>query len=100
MVFTVHRPCHPCGSGPQGLTSCLLWNYRIYSTGETIALRVLEDDGAGRGVPDPQAALALGRPVVEAAGRGDPFSVGADRHAVHASLQAFEAPQLAPRRGL
>src|SRR4051794_39885116 len=36
MVFTVHRPCHPCGSGPQGLTSCLLWNYRIYSTGETI----------------------------------------------------------------
>src|SRR3954469_12820457 len=49
MVFTVHRPCHPCGSGPQGLTSCLLWNYRIYSTGETIvsAVKALVTAGVG-----------------------------------------------------
>src|SRR4051794_33359304 len=46
MVFTVHRPCHPCGSGPQGLTSCLLWNYRIYSTGETIPYREITGSSA------------------------------------------------------
>src|SRR5262249_62052862 len=36
MVFIVHHPCHLCGSGPQGLTSSPLSNYRIFPIGETI----------------------------------------------------------------